>query len=178
MLWGQNQGWQRCLVLFASRKRPQREGGRDSWVEGLGSHLQGNQKIRKVHRSPGKETAGSLFLSLSLLLSIGPSQMAPLPVTNIRAKSWGISANGIGYSKHPKNPEPLASPVVPFPGGQSKTKNSPSFSLHSRVRRDAPQLSPSPAQLTQTLGQLGTRLFQHFLAQPIQAHWLGPISAQ
>ncbi|XP_021491740.1 myelin regulatory factor isoform X4 [Meriones unguiculatus] len=84
----------------------------------------------------------------------GPSQMAPLPVTNIRAKSWGISANGIGYSKHPKNPEPLASPVVPFPGGQSKTKNSPSFSLHSRARRDAPQLSPSPAQLTQTQSQL------------------------
>lgn len=80
--------------------------------------------------------------------------MAPLPVTNIRAKSWGISANGIGYSKHPKSLEPLASPVVPFPGGQSKTKNSPSFSLQSRARRGAPQPSPSPAQFTQTQGQL------------------------
>ncbi|XP_051002071.1 myelin regulatory factor [Acomys russatus] len=84
----------------------------------------------------------------------GPSQMALLPVTNIRAKSWGISANGISYSKHPKNLEPLASPVVPFPGGQSKTKNSPSFGLHSRARREALQPSPSPAQLSQTQGQL------------------------
>ncbi|XP_031245516.1 myelin regulatory factor isoform X2 [Mastomys coucha] len=84
----------------------------------------------------------------------GPGQIAPLPVTNIRAKSWGISANGIGYSKHPKSLEPLASPVVPFPGGQSKTKNSPSFSLQSRARRGAPQPSPSPAQFTQTQGQL------------------------
>ncbi|KAH0512715.1 Myelin regulatory factor [Microtus ochrogaster] len=84
----------------------------------------------------------------------GPSQMAPLPATNIRAKSWGISANGISYSKHPKSLEPLASPVVPFPGGQSKTKNSPSLSLHSRARRGAPQLSTSPAQLAQTQDQL------------------------
>uniref|UniRef100_A0A8C2MRR3 Myelin regulatory factor n=1 Tax=Cricetulus griseus TaxID=10029 RepID=A0A8C2MRR3_CRIGR len=81
-------------------------------------------------------------------------QMAPLPVTNIRAKSWGISANGIGYPKHSKSLEPLASPVVPFPGGQSKTKNSPSLSLHSRARRGAPQPNPSPAQLTQTQGRL------------------------
>ncbi|CAO2584673.1 Myelin regulatory factor, partial [Lemmus lemmus] len=80
----------------------------------------------------------------------GPSQMAPLPATNIRAKSWGISANGISYSKHPKSLEPLASPVVPFPGGQSKTKNSPSLGLHSRARRGAPQPSPSSAQLAQT----------------------------
>ncbi|XP_029403583.1 myelin regulatory factor isoform X5 [Mus pahari] len=84
----------------------------------------------------------------------GPGQMAPLPVTNIRAKSWGISANGISYSKHPKSLEPLASPVVPFPGGQSKTKNSPSFNLQSRARRGAPPPSPSPAQFTQTQGQL------------------------
>ncbi|XP_041912002.1 myelin regulatory factor isoform X4 [Arvicola amphibius] len=84
----------------------------------------------------------------------GPSQMAPLPATNIRAKSWGISANGISYSKHPKSLEPLASPVVPFPGGQSKTKNSPSLGLHSRARRGAPQPSPSPAQLAQTQDQL------------------------
>lgn len=110
----------------------------------------------KAHRSPGQEAAGFLFLSLSLLLSIGPGQMAPLPVTNIRAKSWGISANGISYSKHPKSLEPLASPVVPFPGGQSKTKNSPSFNLQSRARRGAPRPSPGPAQFTQTQGQRGT----------------------
>ncbi|MBZ3875966.1 Myelin regulatory factor [Sciurus carolinensis] len=48
----------------------------------------------------------------------GPSQMAQLPVTNIRAKSWGISANGIGHFRHPKGMEPVASPAVPFPGGQ------------------------------------------------------------
>ncbi|XP_057634017.1 myelin regulatory factor isoform X4 [Chionomys nivalis] len=84
----------------------------------------------------------------------GPSQMAPLPATNIRAKSWGISANGISYSKHPKSLEPLASPVVPFPGGQSKTKNSPSLGLHSRARRGAPQPTPSPAQLAQTQDQI------------------------
>ncbi|KAL1788040.1 myelin regulatory factor isoform X1 [Sigmodon hispidus] len=84
----------------------------------------------------------------------GPSQMAPLPVTNIRAKSWGISANGIGYSKHPKSLEPLASPVVPFLGGQSKNKNIPRLSLHSRARRGAPQPSPGPAQLPETQGQL------------------------
>lgn len=88
----------------------------------------------------------------------GPGQMAPLPVTNIRAKSWGISANGISYSKHSKSLEPLASPVVPFPGGQSKTKNSPSFNLQSRARRGAPQPSPSPAQFTQTQGQLASLL--------------------
>jgi hypothetical protein len=109
----------------------------------------------KAHRSPGREAVGFLFLSY-LLLSVGPGQMAPLPVTNIRAKSWGISANGISYSKHSKSLEPLASPVVPFPGGQSKTKNSPSFNLQSRARRGAPQPSPSPAQFTQTQGQLGT----------------------
>ncbi|XP_036060972.1 myelin regulatory factor isoform X2 [Onychomys torridus] len=88
----------------------------------------------------------------------GPSQMAPLPVTNIRAKSWGISANGIGYSKHSKSLDPLASPVVPFPGGQSKGKNIPSFGLHSRARRGAPQPSPSPAPLAQTQGQLASLL--------------------
>ncbi|XP_017652090.1 myelin regulatory factor isoform X3 [Nannospalax galili] len=83
----------------------------------------------------------------------GPSQMALLPVTNIRAKSWGISANGIGHSKHPKSLEPLASPAVPFPGGQSKTKNSPSLGLHSRARRGAPQPSLGPDQPTQTQGR-------------------------
>lgn len=126
----------------------------------------GTRKHLKVHRNPGQEAAGSPFLSLPLLLFIGPSQMAPLPVTNIRAKSWSISANGISYSKHSKNLEPLASPVVPFPGGQSKTKNSPSFGLRSRARREALQPSPSPAQFTQTQDQLGTCLFQHFIAYP------------
>lgn len=152
MFWGQDQGWQGCLVLFTSRERPQREGRRDSWFGSLGSHPHGNQKTHEGSQKPGPGG----FLCLSLFLSIGPGQMAPLPVTNIRAKSWGISANGISYSKHPKSLEPLASPVVPFPGGQSKTKNSPSFSLQSRARRGAPQPSPSPAQFTQTQGQLGT----------------------
>lgn len=142
----------------------QREGGRDSWIEGWAVTPMGTRKHKRVHRSSGQEAAASPFLSLSLLLSIGPSQMAPLPATNIRAKSWGISANGISYSKHPKSLEPLASPVVPFPGGQSKTKNSPSLSLHSRARRGAPQLSTSPAQLAQTQDQLGTCCFQHFIA--------------
>ncbi|XP_057408909.1 myelin regulatory factor isoform X8 [Balaenoptera acutorostrata] len=83
----------------------------------------------------------------------GPSQMALLPVTNIRAKSWGLSANGIGYFKHPKNSDPVASPVVPFPGGQGKAKNSPSLGLHVRGRRGAPQLGLSPAQPTQARSQ-------------------------
>uniref|UniRef100_A0A8C5YPZ4 Myelin regulatory factor n=1 Tax=Marmota marmota marmota TaxID=9994 RepID=A0A8C5YPZ4_MARMA len=77
-----------------------------------------------------------------------PSQMAQLPVTNIRAKSWSISANGIGHPKHSKGMEPVASPAVPFPGGQSKAKNSPSLGLHGRARRGAPQTSLGPAQPT------------------------------
>uniref|UniRef100_A0A8C9QBW2 Myelin regulatory factor n=1 Tax=Spermophilus dauricus TaxID=99837 RepID=A0A8C9QBW2_SPEDA len=80
----------------------------------------------------------------------GPSQMAQLPVTNIRAKSWSISANGIGHSKHSKGMEPVASPAVPFPGGQSKAKSSPSLGLHGRARRGAPQTSLGPAQPTHT----------------------------
>ncbi|XP_075401748.1 myelin regulatory factor isoform X1 [Tenrec ecaudatus] len=83
----------------------------------------------------------------------GPSQMALLPVTNIRAKSWGLSANGISHSKLPKSLEPVASPAVPYPGGQGKAKNSPSLALHGRARRDAPQSSPSPAQPTQPQSQ-------------------------
>ncbi|XP_074228003.1 myelin regulatory factor isoform X7 [Camelus bactrianus] len=83
----------------------------------------------------------------------GPSQMALLPVTNIRAKSWGLSANGIGYFKHLKNSDPVASPAVPFPGGHSKAKNSPSLGLHGRGRRGAPQPGLSPAQPTQARGQ-------------------------
>uniref|UniRef100_A0A2K6RB15 Myelin regulatory factor n=1 Tax=Rhinopithecus roxellana TaxID=61622 RepID=A0A2K6RB15_RHIRO len=83
----------------------------------------------------------------------GPSQMALLPVTNIRAKSWGLSANGIGHSKHHKSLEPLASPAVPFPGGQGKAKNSPSLGFHGRARRGAPQSSVGPAQPTWAQGQ-------------------------
>lgn len=78
----------------------------------------------------------------------GPSQMALLPVTNIRAKSWGLSVNGIGHSKHHKSLEPLASPAVPFPGGQGKAKNSPSLGFHGRARRGAPESSMGPAQPT------------------------------
>ncbi|EHB02068.1 Myelin gene regulatory factor [Heterocephalus glaber] len=76
----------------------------------------------------------------------GPSQVAPLPVTNIRAKSWGISANGISHTKHPKGMEPAASPAVPFPGGPGKAKNSPNLGLRGRARRGAPPLSPSGTQ--------------------------------
>ncbi|XP_065792584.1 myelin regulatory factor isoform X2 [Muntiacus reevesi] len=83
----------------------------------------------------------------------GPSQMALLPVTNIRAKSWGLSANGIGYFKHPKSSNPVASPVVPFPGGQGKAKNGPSLGLHGRGRRAAPEPGLSPAQPTQARDQ-------------------------
>lgn len=78
------------------------------------------------------------------------SQMALLPVTNIRAKSWGLSANGIGHFKHSKSLEPVASPSVPFPGEQGKTKNSPSLRIHGRARRGAPQPGLGPAQPTQT----------------------------
>ncbi|XP_053418056.1 myelin regulatory factor isoform X8 [Nycticebus coucang] len=83
----------------------------------------------------------------------GPSQMALLPVTNIKAKSWGFSANGIGHSKHSKSLEPVASPPVPFPGWQGKTKNSPRLNLHGRARRGAPQPSLGPAWYTQAQGQ-------------------------
>ncbi|KAF6333669.1 myelin regulatory factor [Rhinolophus ferrumequinum] len=83
----------------------------------------------------------------------GPSQMALLPVTNVRAKSWGLSANGIGHFKHPKSLEPVASPVVPFPGGHGKTKNSPSLGLHSRARRGAPHPGLGPAQPTEAQDQ-------------------------
>ncbi|KAM9658836.1 myelin regulatory factor [Trichechus inunguis] len=83
----------------------------------------------------------------------GSSQMPLLPVSNIRAKSWGLSANGIGHSKHPKSLEPVASPVVPFPGGQGKAKNSPNLALYSRARRGAPQPSLGPAQSAEAQGQ-------------------------
>lgn len=96
------------------------------------------------------------LLSLCLVLSTGSSQMALLPVTNIRAKSWGLSANGIGYFKRPKSSDPMASPVVPFPGGQGKGKNSLGLGLHGRGRRGAPQPGLSPAQPTQARDQPGT----------------------
>ncbi|KAM9220554.1 myelin regulatory factor isoform 2-T2 [Dugong dugon] len=83
----------------------------------------------------------------------GSSQMPLLPVSNIRAKSWGLSANGIGHSKHSKSLEPVASPVVPFPGGQGKAKNSPNLALYSRARRGAPQPSLGPAQSAEAQGQ-------------------------
>nr|XP_023415541.1 myelin regulatory factor [Loxodonta africana] len=54
---------------------------------------------------------------------------------------------------HPKSLEPVASPVVPFPGGQSKAKNSPNLGLHGRARRGALQPSLGPARSTQTQGQ-------------------------
>lgn len=76
-----------------------------------------------------------------------PSQAALLPVNNIRAKSWGLLANGISHSKFPKSLEPVASPAFPFPGGQNKAKSSPSLDIHGRTRRGDPQ--PSPAQPTQ-----------------------------
>lgn len=82
--------------------------------------------------------------------------MALLPVTNVRAKSRGLSANGIGYFKHPKSSNPVASPVVPFPGGQGKAKNGPSLGLHGRGRRSAPEPGLSPAQPTQAQAQPGT----------------------
>ncbi|XP_069888273.1 myelin regulatory factor isoform X5 [Dipodomys merriami] len=110
--------------------------------------------------SPASEL--SLGPSFNLLPSASPSpatnhsgssQMAPLPVTNIKAKSWGISANGIGHFKHPKSLEPVASPAVPFPGGPGKAKNSPSLGLHGRARRGAPQPSAGSALPTQTQAQ-------------------------
>ncbi|XP_040837815.1 myelin regulatory factor isoform X1 [Ochotona curzoniae] len=83
----------------------------------------------------------------------GPSQMALLPFTNIKAKSWGLSANGIDHSKYPKSLEPVASPAVPFPGSQGKAKNSPSLDFHGRARRGAVEPSLGPAQPTQAQGQ-------------------------
>ncbi|KAM5247271.1 myelin regulatory factor [Ctenodactylus gundi] len=83
----------------------------------------------------------------------GPSQMALMPVTNIRAKSWGISANGIGHSKHANSLQPMASPAVPFPGGHGKAKSSPSRALRGRAPRAAPQPSSGPDQPTLTHGQ-------------------------
>lgn len=148
------------------------------WKE-LGSPLGGGQETwgsPGVQRSPRDSWAGdsrSPLLSLSPVLSTDPSQMALLPVTNIRAKSWGLSANGIVHFKHPKSLEPVASPAVPFPGVQGKTKNSPSLRVHGRARRGAPQPGLGP---TQTWGPPGTCPAPlHLSAQPSRAHWPGPL---
>lgn len=105
---------------------------------------------------PWRQLGRFCLLTLFLVLSTGPSQMALLPVTNIRAKSWGLSANGISHSKHPKSSVPVASLVVPFPGVQGKAKSSPGLGLHRRARRRALQPGLSPAQHTQAGGQTGT----------------------
>uniref|UniRef100_A0A8C0QCE9 Myelin regulatory factor n=1 Tax=Canis lupus familiaris TaxID=9615 RepID=A0A8C0QCE9_CANLF len=131
-----------CLLALL---RPQLAGGSEALCPWLSQSF-GTTQLRQ---SP--VTTGLPGTQPSLLL--GPSQMALLPVTNIKAKSWSLSANGIGHSKHPKSSEPLASPAVPFSGGQGKAKNSPSLSLHGRTRRGASQPGPSPAQPTQARGQ-------------------------
>ncbi|MXQ90755.1 hypothetical protein E5288_WYG016051 [Bos mutus] len=129
-----------CLLALL---RPQHPGGSEAMCP---CQSFGTTQLRQ---SP--VTTGVLGPQPSLLL--GPSQMALLPVTNIRAKSWGLSANGIGYFKHPKSSNPVASPVVPFPGGQGKAKNGPSLGLHGRGRRAVPEPGLSPAQPTQAWGQ-------------------------
>nr|XP_025843214.1 myelin regulatory factor isoform X6 [Vulpes vulpes] len=131
-----------CLLALL---RPQLAGGSEALCPWLSQSF-GTTQLRQ---SP--VTTGLPGTQPSLLL--GPSQMALLPVTNIKAKSWSLSANGIGHSKHPKSSEPLASPAVPFSGGQGKAKNSPSLSLHGRTRRGASQPGLSPAQPTQARGQ-------------------------
>nr|XP_025843215.1 myelin regulatory factor isoform X7 [Vulpes vulpes] len=132
-----------CLLALL---RPQLAGGSEALCPCRLSQSFGTTQLRQ---SP--VTTGLPGTQPSLLL--GPSQMALLPVTNIKAKSWSLSANGIGHSKHPKSSEPLASPAVPFSGGQGKAKNSPSLSLHGRTRRGASQPGLSPAQPTQARGQ-------------------------
>ncbi|KAM6160059.1 myelin regulatory factor [Erethizon dorsatum] len=105
----------------------------------------------------------------------GLSHVALLPVTNIRAKSWGISANGIGHAKHPKAMEPAASPAVPFPGGPGKAKNSPSLGLRGRARRGLPPPSPSATQ-----GQPGPSLTSIQVlesAMPVTAQYCAPKDA-
>ncbi|XP_072494949.1 myelin regulatory factor isoform X5 [Notamacropus eugenii] len=87
----------------------------------------------------------------------GPSQTSLLPVTSIRAKSWGLSANGIAHVKPPKSLEPPASPSAPFTGMQGKAKNSPNLSIPTRARRGAPLPSPATPPPTRPGGPLGTR---------------------
>ncbi|XP_013361890.1 PREDICTED: myelin regulatory factor isoform X2 [Chinchilla lanigera] len=105
----------------------------------------------------------------------GPSQAASLPVTNIRAKSWGLSANGISHVKHPKAMEPAASPAVPFPGGLGKAKNSPGLGLRGRARRGLPAPSPPAAR-----GQPGPSLTSIQVlesAMPVTTQYCAPKDA-
>ncbi|XP_013003891.2 myelin regulatory factor isoform X2 [Cavia porcellus] len=105
----------------------------------------------------------------------GPSQVALLPITNIRAKSWGISANGIGHAKHPKAMEPAVSPAVPFPGGPGKAKNSPSLGLRGRARRGLPPPSPSAMQRQQGPSLTSIQVLESVL--PITAQYCAPKDA-
>lgn len=101
-----------------------------------------------------------------------PSQMALLPGTNIRAKSWGLAANGIGHSKHPKSLEPVASPPVPFPGGQGKTKNSPSLRIHGRARRGVPPPTQTWGQADSAPALTSIQLLEN--SMPITAQYCAP----
>ncbi|XP_059566442.1 myelin regulatory factor isoform X2 [Myotis daubentonii] len=101
-----------------------------------------------------------------------PSQMALLPGTNIRAKSWGLAANGIGHSKHSKSLEPVASPSVPFPGGQGKTKNSPSLRIHGRARRGVPPPTQTWGQADSAPALTSIQLLE--ISMPITAQYCAP----
>nr|KAF6275494.1 myelin regulatory factor [Myotis myotis] len=101
-----------------------------------------------------------------------PSQMALLPGTNIRAKSWGLAANGIGHSKHSKSLEPVASPSVPFPGGQGKTKNSPSLRIHGRARRGVPPPTQTWGQADSAPALTSIQLLEN--SMPITAQYCAP----
>uniref|UniRef100_G1PFS5 Myelin regulatory factor n=2 Tax=Myotis lucifugus TaxID=59463 RepID=G1PFS5_MYOLU len=101
-----------------------------------------------------------------------PSQMALLPGTNIRAKSWGLAANGIGHSKHSKSLEPVASPSVPFPGGQGKTKNSPSLRVHGRARRGVPPPTQPWGQADSAPALASIQLLEN--SMPITAQYCAP----
>ncbi|XP_045430050.1 myelin regulatory factor isoform X7 [Pipistrellus kuhlii] len=101
-----------------------------------------------------------------------PSQMAPLPGTNIRAKSWGLAANGIGHSKHSKSLEPVASPSVPFLGGQGKTKNSPSLRIHGRARRGLPPPTQPWGQADAAPALTSIQLLEN--SMPITAQYCAP----
>ncbi|XP_070283310.1 myelin regulatory factor isoform X6 [Myotis yumanensis] len=101
-----------------------------------------------------------------------PSQMALLPGTNIRAKSWGLAANGIGHSKHSKSLEPVASPSVPFPGGQGKTKNSPSLRVHGRARRGVPPPTQPWGQADSAPALTSIQLLEN--SMPITAQYCAP----
>ncbi|XP_051823113.1 myelin regulatory factor isoform X6 [Antechinus flavipes] len=112
-------------------------------------------------------------------LPTGPSQTSLLPVTSIRAKSWGLSANGIAHAKPPKSLEPPASPSAPFTGMQGKAKNSPNLSIPARARRGAPLLSPATPRPTQPDSLLGARPTLSSIqvlenAMPITAQYCAP----